>query len=134
MTIASFADLLAAARGQAEPQRLLLVFAGASLSDDASAEQRAAFDAGEAGELSPLMCVDKGADELVDFDALVAESAALAQPWVLVFAAALGGRAGAAPAPATVAAALQTMVESVRAGEIQRYLAFDRHGRTVHLA
>lgn len=133
MTIARFADLLLAARGQAEPQRLLLVFAGASLPDDASVEQRAAFDAGEAGELAPLMCVDKGADELVDYAALVAESALLAQPWVLMFAGALGGHAGAPPAAAAVAAALQTMVESVRTGKIDRYLAFDRQGHTVHL-
>ena len=59
MTIRNFDDLLQAARQQAQPQRLLLVFAGASLPAGATAEQRAAFAAGESGELAPLMCVDK---------------------------------------------------------------------------
>lgn len=133
MNIAHFDDLLAAARAQTEPQRLLLVFAGASLPADASAAQRAAFDAGEAGELGPLMCVDKSPAELADFQALLAEAATLAQPWALVFAGALGGSAGQAPAAQVVDAALQKMVDAVRTGDIGRYIAFDRGGHAVQL-
>jgi len=133
MEIADFDDLLAAARAQAEPQRLLLVFADASLPADASAEQRAAFDAGEAGELGPVMCVDKSPAELADFQALLAEAATTAQPWTLVFAAALGGSAGQAPTAAVVDTALQAMVEAVRAGDIGRYIAFDRAGHAVQM-
>ena len=70
--ITNFDDLLQAARTQSQPQRLLFVFAGAELPADASAEQRAQFEAGEGGELAPLMCVDKAADELTGFDALAA--------------------------------------------------------------
>jgi len=55
MDINTFDDLLRAARQQPDPQRLLLVFAGASLSPDASTAQRAAFEAGVGGELAPLM-------------------------------------------------------------------------------
>ena len=133
MDIAHFDDLLAAARAQTEPQRLLLVFAGASLPAGASAAQQAAFDAGEAGELGPLMCVDKSPAELADFQALLAEAATLAQPWALVFAGALGGSAGQAPGAQVVDAALQTMVEAVRTGDIGRYIAFDRGGHAVQL-
>ncbi len=93
MNIESFDDLLKAARAQPEPQCLLFVFAGAELSEHASAEQRARFDAGEGGELAPLMCVDKVAGELAGFDALVAEAASAGPPWHIVFTAALSGRA-----------------------------------------
>ena len=67
MTISTFEDLLRAARQQSQPQRLLLVFAGASLPAGAAAEQRARFDAGESGELAPLMCVDKDPQALASF-------------------------------------------------------------------
>lgn len=133
MEITTFDDLLCAARMQPQPQRLLLVFSGATLPDDASAEQRMRFEAGEAGELAPLMCVDKAPDELSGFTALAAEAATLGQPWVLVFAAALDGSGGQPPDAVRVDAALQRMVESVRAGAIERYVAFDRSGHAVQL-
>jgi len=133
MDISTFEDLLWMARQQSQPQRLLLVFVGATLADDASAEQRARFEAGEGGELAPLMCVDKGAHELADFAALAAEAEMLAQPWVLVFAAALSGRGGQPPGAEQVEAALQRMVESVRDGEFGNSIPFDRHGRAVRL-
>lgn len=133
MHISHFDDLLGAARQQPEPQRLLLVFAVASLPDDASAEQRARFEAGESGELAPLMCVDKDPHTLTGFEALAAEAQAFEPPWVLVFAGALGGAGGQAPAEAQVAAALQRMVDGVRDGAIASYLAFDRSGQAVQL-
>ena len=134
MNITTFDDLLRAARHQPEPQRLLLVFAGASLPADASAEQRAAFAAGEGGELAPLMCVDKDPHALASFAALAAEAETLGPPWTLVFAAALAGRAPLPPSDSQVDAALQQMVEAVRGGDVARYLPFDRQGRAVHLA
>ena len=45
MNIASFDDLLVAARQQPEPQRLLFVFAGVDLPYDATEAQRAAEEA-----------------------------------------------------------------------------------------
>ena len=134
MDITTFDDLLLAARQQPEPQRLLLVFAGASLPADASAQQRAEFEAGEGGELAPLMCVDKDPQTLASFAALVAEAATLGPPWVLVFAAALAGRAPLPPSQAEVDAALQKMVDAVRHGDVQRYAPFDREGHAVQLA
>jgi len=133
MEISQFNDLLAAARQQAEPQRLLLVFAGASLPTGASAAQRASFEAGTSGELAPLMCVDKDPQALADFDALVQESAAMGQAWALVFAAALGGRDGQPPSESQVDAAMQRMVEAVKAGQLDGLIPFDRHGAAVQL-
>ena len=133
ITITTFADLLEAARQQDEPQRLLFVFAGATLPEGASAEQRARFEAGESGELAPLMCVDKDPATLSDFAALAAEAARVGPPWALVFAAGLAGRGHQAPDPATVGAALQRMVDAVRAGDLDRFIAFDLQGQAVQL-
>lgn len=133
MDISSFDDLLQAARQQSEPQRLLLVFTAASLPDGADAAQRASFEAGEGGELVPLMCVDKDPQVLADFAALVAEAARAGPPWTLVFAAALAGRAGQPPSSTQVDAALQRMVEAVKGGDVGRYVPFDRQGLAVQL-
>ena len=133
MNIECFDDLLRAARLQAQPQRLLFVFAGAELPAGASAEQRAQFDAGEGGELAPLMCVAKAADELSGFAALCAEAAKAGPPWAIVFTAALGGRDGRAPSDGDTDAALQRMVEAIKAGRLQGLLPFNRAGEPVQL-
>lgn len=133
MNISTFDDLLRAARQQPEPQRLLLVFAGASLPADATPAQRTSFEAGESGELAPLMCVDKDPAALAGFDALAAEAATLGPAWALVFAAAMPGRDGQPPTATRVDAALQHMVEAVRGGDVDRYIPFDRQGQAVRL-
>ncbi len=134
MEISHFNDLLAAARQQPDAQRLLLVFAGASLPAGASAEQRARFEAGESGELAPLMCVDKDPGELQDFVALQAEASTMGQDWALVFAAALSGTGRLAPAATQVETALQHMVEAVKSGRLSGLIPFDRHGAAVQLS
>lgn len=134
MDISHFDDLLRAARAQPEPQRLLFVFVGAELPADATPAQRARFEAGEGGALAPLMCVDKGADELESFDALERESLQFDQPdrpWRLVFAAALAGAPGRAPTSADADALLQRMVEAVKTGSHGAYIPFDRRGLPV---
>lgn len=133
MEISHFNDLLAAARRQPDTQRLLLVFAGATLPAGATPEQRARFEAGESGELTPLMCVDKDPTALQDFAALKAEAAAMGPEWVLIFAAALSGQGQQAPAAAQVEAALQRMVEAVKAGQLEGLIPFDRQGEAVQL-
>ena len=132
MEITSFNDLLQAARAQPEPQRLLFVFAGAELPASASAAQRAQFDAGEGGELAPLMCVDKPASELTGFEALAAEAATAGPPWAIVFVTALSGRNGMAPSSDDAREPLQRMVESVKAGRLDGLLPFERRGEPVH--
>jgi hypothetical protein len=134
MDINHFDDLLQAARQQPEPQQLLFVFAGAELPAGASAEQRARYEAGEGGELAPLMCVDKAAGALADFGALCAEAAQAGPPWAIVFSAALSGRSGQAPSGADIDAALQHMVDAIKAGRLDGMLPFNRAGEPVQLA
>jgi len=134
MNIASFDDLLQAARQQPELQQLLCVFAGAELPAGASAEQRAHYEAGEGGELAPLMCVDKAASELAGFDALCAEASRAGPPWAIVFTAALSGRDGRLPSSADIDAALQHMVDALKAGRLEGMLPFNRAGEPLHLA
>ena len=57
--ISSYSDLIQASYSQQEPQRLLFVFCRAELPDEASPEEKAAFERGEGGALTPVVCVDK---------------------------------------------------------------------------
>ena len=134
MTISTFADLLRDARNQGEPQRLLFVFAAAELPDDATPEQRARFDAGQGGALTPLMCVDKTADEFSGFDALVTESREFGRPWDIVFVAALAGHSGCSPTSAQAEAPLRRMVESIRSGSLGGFIPFDARGEAVRFS
>jgi hypothetical protein len=131
-TTSHFEQLLQAAAAEPQPQRLLFVFASAELPDDATPAQRQRFAAGGGGNLVPLMCVDKGSDELTGFDQLVAESQLAGPSWRVVFAAALAGRDGLAPSSHQVDLALEKMVEKVRSGAIADLLALDSSGQPLH--
>lgn len=129
MNIASFEDLLRAARKQPEPQRLLFVFANAVLPENSTPEQRARFEAGEGGALAPLMSVDKAPEELGTFDALVEESRQYGQDWAIVFVASLSGRDGRAPTSKEADQSLQRMIESIKTGLFGAFIPFDRQGQ-----
>jgi len=131
MSIESFDDLLRAATEQPEPQRLLFVFATAGVDADATAEQRARFEAGHGGTLTPLMCVDKLPGELASFDALLEESREFEQAWDMVFVAALPGLGGVSPSSQQAEAPLQRMVDSIKSGRIGGFIPFDAQGRPV---
>ncbi len=131
MSISSFDDLLRAARGQAEPQRLLFVFATAGVPDDATARQRTGFDAGQGGTLTPLMCVDKAPEDLDSFETLLEESRQLDPAWDIVFVAALAGTDDARPTSLAAEAALQRMVEAIKSGSIGGFIPFDVRGQPV---
>jgi len=129
--IARFDDLLTAARAQAAPQRLLFVFAGAELPEDSTPEQRRRFDTGAGGALVPLMCVDKGLDELTTFAALADEARASGPTWVVVFVAALTGQHGHPLASKDAEAPLQRMIDAIKAGDHGSFVPFDRDGHPV---
>lgn len=128
MDIASFDDLLRAARAQPRPQRLLFVFAAAVMPDAPTPAQRAAFEAGEGGALEPVMCVDKSPDDLAGWDALLEESRAAGPAWQVVFV----GAMDAADTRATDAA-LERLVAAVREGRLAGLLPLDRQGRVLDL-
>ena len=134
MSIASYDDLLRAARGQAEPQRLLFVFARAVLPDDSTPEQRADFAAGRGGALEPLMSVDKAPEDLGSFAALVEESRQFGPDWSVVFVASLAGRNGRAPTGEEADRSLQGMIEAIKTGSFDSFVPFDRQGAPVLLS
>lgn len=123
-----FEQLLAAAAAQPEPQRLLFVFTGAELPPDATPAQRARFEAGQGGALTPLACVDKEPGELSSFEALVAEARSATPDWQVVFIAGLSGSGGQPPSHERVDRALGMMVEAVRTGRLHAYLALGPRG------
>lgn len=131
MSLASFQDLLDAARRQGEPQRLLFVFARVELPENATAAQRERFDQREGGTISPCLCVDKAPEEIAGFDALAAESASTGQDWDIVFVGSLGGRAGVAPSPDEAAQPLRFMVNAINNGRVGEFAAFDRRGNVL---
>lgn len=133
MSIASFTDLLAAALAQPTPQRLLFVFTEASLPEHASAEQVAQFSAQQAGELTPLVYVDKSPLELSTFAALNAESVQLVPAWDIVFVAGLGGQGRLPPSHDAIEEAFQRMMTAIQSGAVQQFLAFRRDGALVQL-
>lgn len=131
MSLASFQDLLDAARQQPEPQRLLLVFARVELPQNATTEQRERFERREGGTLSPCLCVDKTPEEVASFAALAEESKATGQEWDLLFVGGLAGRAGVAPSADEAAQPLRFMVNAINDGRVAQFAAFDRQGEVV---
>lgn len=133
MEISCFDDLLQAARAQAESQRLLFVFVGVELPDEATPAQCERFVQGEGGALVPQMCVDKAPDELASFDALVQEAAQFGKDWTLVFAAAMSGTLNRAPTSGDAELPLESMVDAIKRGVHAGLIPFDRTGHAVQI-
>lgn len=133
MNISTFDDLLQAARQQPDAQRLLMVFAGATVPENCSAEEKARFEAGHGGELTPLMCVDKTPDEIGSFEALAKEASQFGQPWALVFVAGLSGRGGKTPTAEDAREPLEGMVQAIKDGSLERFIPFNPQGHAVEL-
>ncbi|ODU44475.1 ribonucleotide reductase subunit alpha [uncultured Aquimonas sp.] len=133
MSLENFDDLLAESRRQAEPQRLLLVFAQAELPPDATVDEREAFKRGEGGALAPSVCVDKLPEEIGTFAALIDEARSIGVHWDVIFVAAMGGRGGHAPNSDEAVQPLRMMVEQIKGGRIGRFLCVDRQGQLVQL-
>jgi len=133
VNISCFDDLLAAARQQSAPQRLLFVFTAVELPEDCTPAQRKAFEAGAGGALTPLACVDKSADELDSFEALCAESRLYIPAWTLVFAAALSGKTGQPLSSEDAEAPLNKMVDMIKTGAVGPLIPFDTSGHAVVL-
>ena len=117
MSITDYASLVASARQQDQPQRLLFTFTRAE-----------AEPGGQGKSLTPVLCADKLPEELKSFDALLEESKQMPAHWDVVFVAGLAGSGGQPPAPQECEAPLRAMVKSIEEGRIDRLLAFDRNG------
>lgn len=134
MEITSFESLLAAASLQPEPQRILFVFLEATLPKDHDENQAQRYALGQGGALRPVMCVDKGPDDLSSFVELVQEAEQMGRTWQIVLVACLEGRGGVAPNSKETDKALKVMMETLQSGgDVTKYLAFDRNGEPVLL-
>lgn len=133
MIISGFQTLLTAARRQTEPQRLLFVFVRSELPEDASAEQRRLFDEGQGGTLTPVMYVDKRANEIKSFPELVEESRHTGQDWDMVFVGCLGGQGGREASDEATDQAMETMIKSIQGGMVGHLLAYRPDGEQVRL-
>ncbi|OGB59846.1 MAG: ribonucleotide reductase subunit alpha [Burkholderiales bacterium RIFOXYD12_FULL_59_19] len=133
MTISNFDDLLQAARQQAQPQRLLMVFACAELPDDCTPEQRREFESGGGGALVPAMCADKTPEEIQSFATLKLESGQFQSQWHVVFVAALSGAINTPPSSSDIEQTLDRMVESIKLGALANMIAFDTSGSAITL-
>ena len=133
MNISSYEDLLTAASAQADPQRLLFVFAKAGLPGEYTKEQAERFKANEGGELSPIMCVDKLPSELDDFASLVEESRHTGVDWDIVFVASMATQAETEAHADEAELPLKKMVDDIHEGKIGKFLAFKRDGTLVKL-
>ena len=132
MNITCFDDLLTAARTQPQPQTLLMVFVDVELPPDASPQERARFEQGQGGALTPRMCVDRPLAELSDWNRLAAEADQQSRDWRMVMVGALAGTGGRAPQDDAIEQALNRMVMSIHQGQIQGFIPFDRQGQAVH--
>lgn len=132
MNITCFDDLLTVARTQPQPQTLLMVFVDVELPPDASPQERARFEQGQGGALTPRMCVDRPLAELSDWNRLAAEADQQSRDWRMVMVGALAGTGGRAPQDDAIEQALNRMVMAIHQGQIQGFIPFDRQGQAVH--
>lgn len=133
MNISSYEELLNAANSQADPQRLLFVFAGAELPDSHTREQQERYKARKGGALIPVMCVDKLASERGSFAELAEESRLTGKDWDIVFVACMTVTAGLAAGNDEAEQPLKSMVNSIREGSFGNFLAFNREGELVRI-
>ena len=131
--LASFDDLLQAARQQHEPQRLLFVFAERELGPEATPLQRERFARGEGGHLQPRLCVDKAPEEVASFAALRAESEQTGMHWDVMFVSTMSGRAGVAPGSDDAQQPLRLMVNALHTGRVREMAAFNRDGQVLRM-
>ncbi len=132
MKITNYETLLEVAKSQPEPQRFLFVFLRVTLPENPSEEESRRFQAGEGGQLEPVICVDKDLNELVSFADLVEESTRLGQDWHMVLIAVLAGKNGVAPDSEAAEEPLKEMVHTVQqGGDLSSFLMFDREGNPI---
>ena len=133
MVIESYADLIAAAKQQPEPQRLLFVLAKAELPQDATSSQQQRFAAQQGGALEPVLCVDKLPDEVTDFNTLIEESRHTGVAWDIAFIASMEGRAGHPPSSDEADQPLTLMVNKIKAGSIADFVTVNKQGELLQL-
>jgi hypothetical protein len=122
-----FEKMLAAAKAQPEPQRLLFMLAKSEI--DSSDEET-----GIKGTISPVMCVDKLPEELTSFENFVSEADKISSDWDMIFMAGVGGENQQMPTPEEAEPILNKMVDDLMSGQdLSRYLVIDRSNQPVDI-
>lgn len=121
MHIDSFESLLVAAAVQSQPQQLLLTFTAAEA-------QPGSHGLGAPRTLVPVMCVSKQVGELDTFNNLAEEAGKMGAHWDVVLVTTLSGSGGRLPDAKRTDEAQQAAIAAIRAGQLERFLAFDRDG------
>lgn len=126
--ITDFKTLLTVARQQPEPQRLLFVFLRTILPDNSGNGGGPV----QGGQLQPVMCVDKGLDELTTFVDLLDESKRMGADWQIVLIGGLAGKNGAVPTTEDAQEPLDMMLKVVQGGgDLSQFLALDRNDEPI---
>lgn len=129
MKITNFSELLTATAQQAQPQRLLFLFAKATALENTVKTQH------KSGTIDPVMCVDKLPEDIASFDALVAEADTITNKWDFVFIGCLDGTNGLPPSTEDAQPYLSIMSNNLATGkDISKYIVLDREQRQVILA
>ena len=129
VTISSFDDLVAAARAEPVPQRLLFVFVQTKMQKDYDEAERAGFERGEGGALEPRFCVDLPIEELTTLAALVQEADRMDAEWDKMLIGCMNDVNDAATRADTELRAMVARIES--GGDLRRYACFDREGHAI---
>ena len=117
--IANFQELLNEARKQDQPQRLLFLFA--------KAEAKKKKSKHKTGTITPVMCVDKLPEELLDFASFAKEADGISSDWDMMMIAGLNGKEGVAPTTEEAEPYLNQMANNVSDGQdLSNYVIFDR--------
>ncbi len=123
-----FSELLTKTSEQAEPQRLLFLFADTDVKNAKKSKHH------QKGTITPTMCVDKLPEELTDFKSLVKEADSISKDWDFVFIAGLSGQNGSAPSEDDAEPYLNKMTNDISSGaDLSRYIILDRKEQAIEL-
>jgi hypothetical protein len=124
----TFSLYLQDALKQTEPQMLIFVFTRLVLDDNATAEQRLAFEQGEGGRLLPVSCAYRVPAELSDFNDLKSISGLIDKPWDVVFISSIIEPSSQQPVSGDVNQVLQGIFYFFASGQFQLFLALNQQG------
>jgi hypothetical protein len=117
------------ANEQAEPQRLLLLFATTNETNKSRKQDD------KKGTIEPTMVVDKLPAEISSFSTLVVEADSINKAWDFIFIASLSGDENGPPSTEDAEPFLKKMTDDVVTGSnIMRYVVLDRQENPIELS
>ncbi len=124
----TFSLYLQDALKQTDPQMLIFVFTRIVLDDNATAEQKLAFERGEGGRLLPVSCAYRLPAELSNVNTMNDLSGSIDRAWDVVFVSSIIDPSSQQPVSVDVAQVMQGMIDFVANGQVQQFLALNQQG------